>query len=129
MIVSAAMSADGIPFAAFAKARVTQQIAMSQPVFDELVEVLHRPGLVRFMNPVLRADLMDELLSATTWFTPLVSVADCRDPRDDKFSHHPASPSTDFQFGGSRPSADASSARERWAPVCARFRRVEACAG
>ncbi|MEJ0017307.1 MAG: putative toxin-antitoxin system toxin component, PIN family [Acetobacteraceae bacterium] len=28
---------------------------------------------------------MDELLFATTWFTPLVSVAECRDPRDDKY--------------------------------------------
>jgi putative PIN family toxin of toxin-antitoxin system len=85
VIVSAAMSADGIPFAAFAKARSTQQIAMSQPVFDELSEVLHRRQLERFVDPVLRADLMDELLSATTWFTPLVSVADCRDPRDHKY--------------------------------------------
>lgn len=58
---------------------------MSQPVFDELAEVLHRPGLARFVDPVLRANLMDELLSATTWFTPLVSIADCRDPRDDKY--------------------------------------------
>lgn len=79
------MGADGIPFAAFAKARVMQQIAMSQPVFDELAEVLHRPGLARFVDPVLRSDLMDELLSVTTWFSPHVSVHDCRDPRDDKY--------------------------------------------
>ncbi len=39
------MDAGAIPFAVFAKARATQQIAMSQPVFDELAEVLHRPGL------------------------------------------------------------------------------------
>jgi putative PIN family toxin of toxin-antitoxin system len=85
VIASATMSADGIPFAAFAKARAAQQIAMSQPVFDELAEVLHRPGLVRFVDPALRADLMDALLSATTWFTPRVSVHDCRDPHDNKY--------------------------------------------
>jgi putative PIN family toxin of toxin-antitoxin system len=85
VIASAAMSADGIPFAAFAKARAARQIAMSQPVFDELAEVLHRPGLARFVNPALRADLMDALLSAMTWFTPRVSVHDCRDPHDNKY--------------------------------------------
>ena len=49
-MVSAAMSADGIPFAAFAKARATQPIAMSQPVFDELASP--RAG-ARFVDLVL----------------------------------------------------------------------------
>jgi hypothetical protein len=60
----------GVPRAALAKARATDRLVMSQPVFDEISDVLHRPGLARYFNPVLRDDLLDQLLTTAEWFVP-----------------------------------------------------------
>jgi hypothetical protein len=77
-MVSAAMNAAGAPFRAFDKARVTDQVAMSQAVFDEVAAVLNRPKLTRFVDASLRADLLDQLLSGTEWFEPGVRDTRCR---------------------------------------------------
>jgi len=57
---------------------------MSQPVFDEVFDVLHRPQLARFVDANLRADLLDQLVSGPLWFEATVAVTDCRDPADNK---------------------------------------------
>jgi len=41
--------------------------------------------LARFVDAILRADLLDQLVSGSTWFEPLVAVADCRDVADNKY--------------------------------------------
>jgi uncharacterized protein len=58
---------------------------MSQPVFDEIFDVLHRPGLARYLDPILRDDLLDQLLSATQWFARTIVVTECRDAADNKY--------------------------------------------
>ena len=58
---------------------------MSQAVFDEIDAVLNRPTLARFLDPALCAELLDQLLSGSEWFYPVVRVTDCRDPRDDMY--------------------------------------------
>jgi hypothetical protein len=85
VLVSAAITSGGVPRRAFAKARATDRLAMSQPVFDEVSNVLHRQRLVRFLDSVLRDNLLDQLLSGTDWFIPAIAVADCRDATDDKY--------------------------------------------
>jgi len=79
------MDADGVPYQALRKARAVDTLAMSQPVFAELLDVLHRPRLARFMDPDLRADLLDQLVSGTLWFAPAEAVSDCRDVADNKY--------------------------------------------
>ena len=79
------MDADGTPYQALRKARATDVLAMSQAVFDELSDVLHRPRLARFIDAALWADLLDQLLSGTVWFEPTVAVTDCRDVADNKY--------------------------------------------
>lgn len=79
------MDADGVPHQALRKARATDTLAMSQPVFDEVSDVLHRPRLARFVDPDLRADLLDQLVSGTLWFAPAEAVTDCRDAADNKY--------------------------------------------
>jgi putative PIN family toxin of toxin-antitoxin system len=70
---------------AFERARRRDTLAMSRPVFDEVIEVLNRPRLARFVRPDLRARLLVLLSSGAQWFEPAVAVADCRDPADDKY--------------------------------------------
>jgi hypothetical protein len=79
------MSKAGLPYEAFRAARANDTVAMSQGVFDEVSDVLHRPRLARFVDPDLRADLLDQLISATAWFEPSATVQDCRDAKDDKY--------------------------------------------
>jgi hypothetical protein len=75
------MAADSGPYRALAKARAVDILALSPAVLD----VLHRPGLARFINPRLRDDVLDGLTSASAWFEPTVVVTDCRDPTDNKY--------------------------------------------
>jgi putative PIN family toxin of toxin-antitoxin system len=58
---------------------------MSQPVFEEIAEVLRRPGLSRYLDPIFRDDLLDQLLTGTEWFVPTTAVLDCRDAADNKY--------------------------------------------
>lgn len=58
---------------------------MSGPVMDEVMDVIHRPRLARFMNARLRDDVLDGLRTSAIWFTPAVPVTDCRDPTDNKY--------------------------------------------
>jgi uncharacterized protein len=85
VLISAAMDADGVPHQALRKARASDTLAMSQSVFDEVSEVLHRPRLGRFIDPELRADVLDQLISGTLWFAPAEAVTDCRDAADNKY--------------------------------------------
>jgi hypothetical protein len=85
VFVSAAMNAGGVPYRAFDLARTTDRLAMSQAVFDEVDAVLHRPTLARLVDPGLRAELLDQLLSETEWFHPVVRVEDCRDADDNMY--------------------------------------------
>ena len=58
---------------------------MSAVVWDELHEVLHRPGLARFVDASDKDELLALLRQVATWFVPAETVQDCRDPKDDKF--------------------------------------------
>ena len=79
------MDVDGLPHRALRLARATDTLAMSQPAFDEVSDVLHRPRLARFVDTTLRADLLDQLVSGTLWFEPTAVVTDCRDATDNKY--------------------------------------------
>ena len=54
-------------------------------VLDEIVEVLHRPRLARFIVPALRDELLDLLVPGAAWFEPSERVLDCRDAKDNKY--------------------------------------------
>ena len=58
---------------------------MSQPVWNELVAVLHRPRLARFVNPGQRDAVLELLRSVCVWFEPQQRIRDCRDAKDNKF--------------------------------------------
>jgi hypothetical protein len=59
--LSAAMATGSIPYQALKKARAADTLALSQPVFDEVFDVLHRPRLARFIDVDLRVELLDQL--------------------------------------------------------------------
>ncbi len=47
--------------------------------------MLHRPGLARYINAELRADLLGQFRAVATFFVPAMTVTDCRDSKDNKY--------------------------------------------
>lgn len=79
------MNSDGVPYRAFRKARASSEVVLSRQVFQEIREVLHRARLSRFLDPELRDDLLDQLISGAVWYEPDVTVTECRDAGDNKY--------------------------------------------
>ncbi len=81
-IVGAAIRRDSVPGRALSYACEEAGFALSDPVYKEIVEVLHRPRLARFIDAVLRDEVLDLLTASSTWFDPVIRVTDCRDSKD-----------------------------------------------
>jgi putative PIN family toxin of toxin-antitoxin system len=58
---------------------------LSQDVWDELPDVLHRPRLARFIDPEARDVVLRQLRPTAAWFEPKVRVVDCRDTKDNRY--------------------------------------------
>ena len=58
---------------------------MSRPAWDELVEVLHRPRLARFVDGGQREAVLELLRSVCVWFEPQQQIHDCRDAKDNRY--------------------------------------------
>lgn len=83
--VSASFRRGSVPDRAVRHAFRTDRVALSEPVRAELLDVLHRPKLARFVTPDVRADLLGQLSTLGVFFAPTVPVSDCRDPKDNKY--------------------------------------------
>jgi putative PIN family toxin of toxin-antitoxin system len=84
-LVSAAFSSDGVPARAIQHALQEDQVAVSEQVMTELVEVLHRPSIAHFVTPHLRSELLGQLVVLGVPFEPTEPVTDCRDAKDNKY--------------------------------------------
>ncbi|MDO9713834.1 putative toxin-antitoxin system toxin component, PIN family [Paracraurococcus lichenis] len=84
-LVSATFRRDGVPARAVRHALRSDRVAVSEAVLAELLDVLDRPRLARFIDPELRAELVGQLDALGLLFTPTEAVADCRDAKDDKY--------------------------------------------
>ena len=84
-LVSATFRRDAVPARAVRHALRSDRVAVSEAVLAELLDVLDRPRLARFVDPELRAELVGQLDALGVFFTPTEAVADCRDAKDDKY--------------------------------------------
>ena len=84
-LVSATFDSQGIPSRAVQRALREDQVAISEPVMAELLDVLHRPRVARFLKPELRSQLLGQFVALGVPFGPTERVTDCRDPKDDKY--------------------------------------------
>ena len=84
-LVSATFDSQGIPSRAVQRALREDRVAISEQVMTELLDVLHRPGVARFLKPDLRSELLGQLVTLGIPFEPVEHVTDCRDPKDDKY--------------------------------------------
>jgi putative PIN family toxin of toxin-antitoxin system len=62
-----------------------ERYAFSDATFSELADVLLRPKFENYVSRETRLELIRKAGLGASWFTPGETVADCRDPRDNKF--------------------------------------------
>ena len=84
-LVSASIRRSSVPARAFFHALRTDQVAVSDATLTELREVLARPRVARFVDPELRDEVLSLLDISGLPFTPAERVAECRDPKDNKY--------------------------------------------
>lgn len=58
---------------------------MSEDVAREIRAVLGRAKFAHLLTPRRRAEFAGMLFADVDWFSPSIAVAECRDPKDDKY--------------------------------------------
>jgi putative PIN family toxin of toxin-antitoxin system len=84
-LIGAAIIRGSVPRRAVDRAIAQDRIALSAAVHAELITVLDRPRLARFIDPALRDELLASLIATAIWFDPIEQVRECRDAKDDKY--------------------------------------------
>mgnify|MGYP000489412588 CR=1 FL=1 len=84
-LVGAVLRPQSVPAQALELAIGAGELIASEQTLEELVAVLARTSLDRFRAPSARTEFL-ALYRQTIMMLPVtVTVADCRDPKDDKF--------------------------------------------
>ncbi len=60
-------------------------LVLSSQLLSELLDVLSRPKISRYINVDQQQILMNSLLNHTEFVVPVQQIAICRDPKDDMF--------------------------------------------
>ncbi len=90
----------GMPREAIVSARLDHLIAIAEPLYVEVVEVLYREKLRRHTNPAIPHRALDEALIGASWVKLLGDVQDCRDTDDNKILDCAAQAGADFIISG-----------------------------
>jgi putative PIN family toxin of toxin-antitoxin system len=85
VIVSALLFEQSEPGRAFYRILLHGEILVSQPVIEELNDVLKRDKFNRYVHKDEREQFLKALLSETTLVDPEEKIQECRDSKDDKF--------------------------------------------
>jgi putative PIN family toxin of toxin-antitoxin system len=83
--VGASIRRGSVPDRAVRHAFASDQVAISEATMAELLDVLARPRLARFIDVELRDEVLALFDTFGVFFTPTEAVADCRDAKDDKY--------------------------------------------
>jgi putative PIN family toxin of toxin-antitoxin system len=83
-IVSAVLLPGSIPRQAFDKACSQGTVLLSSPVINELDDVLRRPRLEKYVHEEERIHFLVALVREASVIDVSLSVAECRDPKDNK---------------------------------------------
>ena len=75
---------------------------VSEPTFDELWEVLHRPKFDRYVDPQVRYEFLTRVLRYATVVEPRERIRACADPDDDRFLEAAVAGNADVIVTGDR---------------------------
>jgi uncharacterized protein len=96
VLVSAALFKRSIARQAFEKAVSNGQVIVSQPVIEEIQDVFSRPRFDKYLSIESRAAFLSDLLEVVERVGITESIADCRDPKDNKFLELAVSGQADY---------------------------------
>jgi len=85
VLVSALLLPSSAPRRALDTALDGGKVILSLPVFREVVNVLSREKLRRYVSLTTAQRFLASLARECEWVEPAVEVRACRDPKDDKF--------------------------------------------
>ena len=83
--ISANLIKDSTNARAFDMALLIGQIALSNEVLNEYIEVLYRKKLDKYLNESQRSKAINQIKNNAIIFNPTESVKVCRDKKDNKF--------------------------------------------
>ncbi len=84
-IVGAAISLASVPGLSLRRAFETDILALSSPISAEYEDVLFRPRLAKYVKAAGRDTVLQGLRTLAVVFYPQITVADCRDAKDNKY--------------------------------------------
>ena len=90
VIISAALSPDGVPAKLLAKVLTDHQLVFTSATFAELESRLWKPKFDRYINLEERKAVLHDMSAAAIWVDVPQNIADaryCRDADDDVFIH------------------------------------------
>jgi putative PIN family toxin of toxin-antitoxin system len=85
VVASAALKRQSTPERALIFALTYDELYLSEPVIEEIREVLRRPKFRKYIDDERLADILALILADACFVSATQSVAACRDPADDKY--------------------------------------------
>jgi putative PIN family toxin of toxin-antitoxin system len=85
IVASAALKRESTPERAVLFALTYDALYLSEPVLDEIREVLGRPKFRKYVSEERLAEVIALILADAHFVTPTEKVSACRDPGDDKY--------------------------------------------
>jgi putative PIN family toxin of toxin-antitoxin system len=84
-IISALLIRESLPRRAFDHAFAQGSVLVSEQTIAELTDVLQRPRFDRYISLERRLQFLAGFVQDTMLITVTETIADCRDPKDNKF--------------------------------------------
>jgi uncharacterized protein len=85
VLLSAILRTGDVSKKALAKARLEGEIFFSEATFDELIDVINRPKLQKYIDPEIKDAFIKNTLNKFDILKVEPSITACRDPKDNKF--------------------------------------------
>jgi putative PIN family toxin of toxin-antitoxin system len=102
VLVGAVLFPDSIPGQALREALRQGRLLLSQSTMEEIVEVLNRPKFDRYVHSHTRKRFLAALVREALILEPELSLAVCRDSKDDKFVELATCGDASFLVSGDR---------------------------
>jgi putative PIN family toxin of toxin-antitoxin system len=83
--ISAHLIENSVPYQAYIKALDTGNIAISESLLNEYMEVLYRPKFDKYFTTKQRQEFLEVVVASAILFKPVETVNICRDPKDNMF--------------------------------------------
>jgi uncharacterized protein len=85
VVISAVLSPRSVPRQALDLAFMQGVVLISESTIAELDEVLHRPRFERYISADERSQFLAKYIRDAVVVDVIDAIADCRDPKDNKF--------------------------------------------